>query len=137
MAKSENPKKEGVSVHQIENFGKNYRLEIFFSVLFILSSICSFLFFGPSWSLYALAIGGVVSTCMCKQVAKLNYSMFNFVMTQQKTTKIVIGCSTLVIAIFVAPIIYLFFGLMAGKGIHRIAKDCTKMSCCSKDDHHS
>lgn len=129
MNKQENPKKEGVSVQELENFGKNYYLEIFFSAVFILASLFSFLFFGPMLSIYALGIGGVIGSCLSKQVARLAITVFNFCLSQQKATKIVIAVVGLVFAIVVPPVVFLISGLMAGKGLCRYAKESCKMHC--------
>lgn len=127
MSKSDHDKKEGVSINQIESFGRNYRLEIFFSALFFVSSICSFLFFSPSWSIYAIGIGGIVGAIFNKQVSKLILSVFNFCMSQQKMTKIVIAACSMVIAVFLAPIFFLSYGLVAGKNFIRCARESCKI----------
>lgn len=129
MNKLENPKKEGLSVQELENFGKNYHLEIFFSAVFVLSSLFSFLFFGPMLSIYALGIGGVLGSCLSKHVSRLSISVFNFCVSQQRATKIVIAVVGLVLAIIVPPVIFLVAGLMAGKGLCRCAKDSCKIHC--------
>ena len=52
--------KEGVSVQELENWGKKYGFEITFLVYFILASIFTFVFFGPHWSIYLAGIGGAL-----------------------------------------------------------------------------
>ena len=87
MGKHDHEKKDGLSVQEIENFGKHYRLEIFFSGLFFVSSICSFLIFSPAWSIYALGLGGILGAILGKHVSKFILGIFNFCMSQQKPTK--------------------------------------------------
>lgn len=134
MAKQDHEKKEGLSVQEIENFGKHYRLEIFFSGLFFVSSICSFLIFSPAWSIYALGLGGILGAVLGKHVSKLMLGVFNFAQTQQKPTKIAIAAVAFVMAILVPPVCFLGFGLLAGKNCIRYSRDCCKVH--SSREHH-
>ena len=140
MAKAGNDKKEGVTVQQIENFGKKHRTEIFFCIVFILSSFFSFLFYGPGWSIYAAGLGGVVATWIPKHIGRMIHAAFHFCITKQRTTRIIIGVIGIILSIFVPPLIFLCIGLMAGRGFNRHAIDCMKMSGCCKEsceeDHH-
>lgn len=133
MAKHDHEKKDGVSVQEIENFGKHYRLEIFFSGLFFVSSVCSFLIFSPAWSIYALGLGGILGAALGKHVSKLILGFFHFCMSQQKPTKIAIASVAFVLAILVPPVCFLGFGLLSGKNCIRCAKDCCKIHGSSKE----
>ena len=133
MAKTGDEKKEGVTVQQIENFGKNHRIEIFFCIVFILSSFFSFLFYGPGWSIYAAGLGGVVAVWIPKLIGRASHGVFHFCASQQKVTRIVIAVVGFVLSIFLPPLIFLCIGLMAGKSLHRHASGCCKEHC--EDDH--
>jgi hypothetical protein len=127
MAKPGDEKKDGVTVEQLENFGKHHRIEIFFCILFILSSFCSFLLFGPGWSVYGAGLGGIIAVWIPKYVGKIALATFNFCVTQHKVTKIVIAVFGIILSIFVPPLIFLCIGLMAGRGFHRHAAESIKM----------
>jgi len=135
MGKHDPEKKDGISVREIESFGKNYRLEIFFSGLFFVASICSFLIFSPAWSIYALGLGGILGAVLGKHVSRLILGMFHFCMTQQKPTKLAIAAVAFVLAVLVPPVCFLGFGLLAGKNCIRCAKDCCKIHG-DHENHH-
>lgn len=109
-------KKDGVTVEQLEHFGKKHHVELFFSIIFILASIFSMLFYGPGWSIYAAGIGGIVAVWIPKAIEKAYLATFKFCSTQQKATCIVVAVAGLILSIFVPPLIFLFIGMMAGKG---------------------
>ena len=135
MAKQDHEKKDGLSVQEIENFGKHYRLELFFSGLFFVASICSFLIFSPAWSIYALGLGGILGAVLGKHVSKLVLSVFNFAYSQQKPTKIAIAVVAFIIAILIPPVCFLGFGLLAGKNCIRYSRDCCKIHISSREHH--
>lgn len=136
MAKSGDEKKEGVTVQQIENFGKHHRIEIFFTIVFILSSFFSFLFYGPGWSIYAAGIGAIVAVWIPKYICRIAHGAFHFCATQQKITRIVIGVAGFILSIFLPPLIFFCIGLMAGRSFHRKAIGCHKEKCEDNNDSH-
>lgn len=111
----ETGRKSGVSVQELENFAKKNRLEVFYSIAFILSAIFTFLFFGTAWSIFAVAIGGVLGTWFPKKVGSLFSSMLEFVFKQERVTQLVLAGVGWVIAIFLPPVIFAFLGLLGGK----------------------
>lgn len=133
MAKPGDEKKEGVTVQQLESFGKNHRIEIFFCIVFILASFFSFAFYGAGWSIYAAGIGGVVSVWIPKVIGRIAHGAFRFCISQQKVTRIVIAVVACILSIFLAPLVFLCIGLMAGRSFHRHAMESMKMSGCSKE----
>lgn len=137
MAKTGDEKKDGVSIQQIENFGKHNRIEIFFCIAFILASFFSFLFYGPGWSVYAAGIGSVVAVWLPKPIGRFMHAVFKFCVEQQKTTRLVIAIVGIVLSIFLPPLVFLSIGLMAGRGAIRYTIDAIKMSgCCKHEDEH-
>jgi hypothetical protein len=132
MAKQSDEKKEGITVEQLENFGKSHRIEIFFCIIFILSSICSFFLFGPGWSIYAAGLGGIIAVWMPRHVGSLALATFHFCVAQHKVTKIVIAVFGLIVAIFLPPLVFLCIGAMAGRGFHRHAAESLKMKGSDK-----
>lgn len=119
MAKQEGDKKEGVTVKELENFGKRYSFQIFFCLAFILASFFSFVFWGAAWSVYLAGLGGVVAIWIPAHVNRIIQSTFRFCYKQEKVTRIIIGCAGIIVSIFLAPLIFLSIGLMAGKCAHR------------------
>lgn len=118
MAKQEGEKKEGISVKEIENFGKKYRFQIFFCIAFILASFFSSLFFGVEWSIYLAGLGAVVGIWIPKQIGKIAFATFRFCLKQEKITRIIIGCVGIIISIFLPLLIFLCIGLMSGRSFH-------------------
>ena len=137
MAKTDNEKKDGVSIQQIENFGKHNATEIFFCVVFILASLFSFLFYGADWSIYAAGLGAAVAVWLPKSIGRFMHAIFKFCVEQQKPTKLVIAGVGVVLSIFLPPLIFLCIGLLAGRGSIRYTQDAIKMSSCCKgsSDH--
>lgn len=111
----ETGRRSGVSVQQLENFAKKNRLEVFYSIAFILSAIFTFLFFGTAWSIFAVAIGGVLGTWFPKKVGGLFSSVLEFVFKQERVTQLVLAGVGWVIAIFLPPVVFAFLGLLGGK----------------------
>ncbi|MBF5059276.1 hypothetical protein [Candidatus Neptunochlamydia vexilliferae] len=112
---------EGVSVQELENFGKKHRLEIFFAVYFLLATLLTFYFFGPGWSIFLAGGGGILGIWFPKKVAKSAKAAFHFVLKQEKTTKLVLGIVGAVVAFFLPPLVFFFLGLVGGTGMHRAA----------------
>lgn len=111
----ETGRRSSVSVQELENFAKKNRLEVFYSIAFILAAIFSFVFFGKVWSIFAVAIGGVVGAWFPRNVGSLFSSMLEFVFKQERVTQLILAGVGLVIAIFLPPVIFAFLGLLGGK----------------------
>lgn len=119
----EEKKKEGVTVKEIEGYAKRHRFEIFFCILFILASLFTLIFWGPTLSIFLAGIGAIISIFIPGKVDQLARKMANMVLTKEGTTQIIIGIVALIIAIFLAPIVFLWLGLHAGRSIIQLAKE--------------
>lgn len=138
MAKNSDEKKDGVSIQQIENFGKRYRIEIFFSILLIVASCFSAPFYGMGWSVYAAGLGGAVAVWIPKQIGRMTLAIAHFCLKQQRVTRIVIACIAFVFAIFIPPLVFLFLGLVGGRNLHRLVIECAKTcGSCKDEEHHN
>jgi len=135
MANNSDEKKDGLSVQQIENFGKKYRIEIFFSLLLIIASCFSGPFYGTAWSVYAAGLGGAIAVWIPKQIGRMTLAIAHFCLKQQKVTRIVIASIAIVFAIFIPPLVFLFLGFVGGRSLHRHVTDCKK-TCGHDDSHH-
>ncbi len=123
MAMHDGEKKDGVTVKEIENFGKSHRFQIFFCVAFILASFFSFVFFGAAWSIYLAGLGAVVGVWLPKQIGKLIHSVFHFCLKQERVTRYVIAGVGLIVSVFLPLLIFLCIGLIAGRSIHMHTND--------------
>lgn len=119
-------KKEGVSVQEIENFAKKYKLQLFFSLAFILACFFSYVFFSPGWSMFLAALGGVLGIVFPLVVDKIVFKAFVFVEKQEKITQIVLGVVFLVIAVFIPFVIFFILGIMGGLGITHYGSKASK-----------
>lgn len=118
----EEKKKEGVSVKELEGYAKKNRFEVFFTLLFVISCLFSFIFWGPMYSVFTLAIGGLLSIWLPAKVEAFAGKMAGTVLHKEGTTQLIVGAAALIVAIFVAPLIFLLFGLHAGKSMIGLAK---------------
>lgn len=115
--------KEGVSVKEIEDFAKKHRFEVFFCLSFVLALFFSFVFFGPGWGVVFAGIGGVVGVILPMQVGTLVRKIFHFIFKQERTTQIVLGVVSLIVSIFLPPLVFLLLGLHGGRSMHRQATE--------------
>lgn len=122
---NENNKKEGVSVKEIEGYAKNYRYEIFFCALFVLATIFSLVFWGAKISLFLTGIGAIVGALLAEQIHKFAQKMAQTVLTKEAAFQLIVGLVALVVAIFVAPLIFLIVGLHGGKSMMRRVRKAT------------
>lgn len=114
-------KSEGMSVSELENFGKKYRFEIFFFVYFVLATVFNSVFFSMAWNIYLAGIGAVLGIWFPSKVECASKGAFGFIYKQERATQIVLACVGILIAFFLPPIIFLGIGLMAGAGTHHFA----------------
>jgi uncharacterized membrane protein len=122
----EEKKKEGVTVKELEGYAKKNRFEIFFCILFVLASLFTLVFWGATLSIFLVGIGGIVSVFLPQQIDQLSEKMAKMVFAKEGTTQLIIGIVALVVAIFLAPLIFLLVGLHAGKGMLRLAKESSE-----------
>jgi hypothetical protein len=83
--------KEGVSVQELENFGKKYRFEIFFVVYFLLATLLTFIFFGAAWSVFLAGVGGILGIWLPKKIEKAAKAAFGFVFKQENAKNLVLA----------------------------------------------
>lgn len=111
-------KSDGISVSEIENFGKKHRFEIFFFVYFVLATLFSPVFFSMMWSVYLAGIGAVLGIWFPAKVESASKGVFAFIFKQEKATQIVLASAGVLISFFLAPLIFFTLGLMGGMAIH-------------------
>lgn len=122
----EEQKKDGVSVKELEGYAKKHRFEIFFCILFILASLFTLIFWGPTLSIFLAGIGGIVSVFMPNQIESLSRKMAHMVFSKEGTMQLIIGIVALIVAIFLAPIVFLLVGLHAGKSMLHLARESSQ-----------
>jgi len=120
--------KEGVSVQELENFGKKYRFEIFFVLYFLLATLLTFIFFGAAWSVFLAGVGGILGIWLPKKIEKAAKAAFGFVFKQEKATKLVFAIVGVIISFFLPPLVFFFLGLVGGTGMHKAASSVTKLN---------
>jgi hypothetical protein len=118
--------KEGVSVQELENFGKKYSAEIFLVLYFVLAVLLSRFFFGPMWSIFLAGVGGILGVLLPIKVEKAVRGVFHFVNKQEKITRLILGIVGLIVAFFLPPLIFFFVGLVGGSGIYKAAGEVRK-----------
>ena len=119
--------KEGVSVQELENFGKKYRFEIFFVLYFLLATLLTFIFFGPAWSIFLAGVGGILGMWLPSKIEKAAKAAFGFVFKQEKVTKLVLAVVGVIISFFLPPLVFFFLGLLGGAGMFKTASAVTKI----------
>ncbi|MCB1107131.1 MAG: hypothetical protein KDK76_03445 [Chlamydiia bacterium] len=119
--------KEGVSVQEIENFGKKYRFEIFFVLYFLIATLLTFIFFSAAWSVFLAGVGGILGVWLPNKIEKAARAAFRFVFKQEKATKLVLAIVGVIIAFFLPPLVFFFLGLMGGSGMNKAASAVTKL----------
>ena len=119
----ERPKKEGVSVKELEQFTKDHRFEVFYLLLFIFASLFTFVFWGAKVSIFLAGIGAIIGLFFPGKIKQFSSKICGFVFKQEKITQIVLGVVGLIIAIFLAPIVFFLLGLHGGKSMINRCKD--------------
>ncbi len=122
----EEKKNEGVSVKELEGYAKKNRFEIFFCILFVLASLFTLVFWGAPTSIFLAGIGGIISVFLPGKIDQLSHKMASTVFGKEGTTQLVIGIVALIVAIFLAPLIFLIMGLHAGKSMLGLAKSVSQ-----------
>lgn len=119
----EEKKKDGVSVKEIEGYAKKHRFELFFCILFVLACLFTLVFWGPAISIFLAGIGGILSVLMPTKVNELAHKVAHTILHKDGTTQLIIAIAVLIVAIFLAPVVFFFVGLHAGKGMMRLIHD--------------
>lgn len=117
----DDPNKKGVSVKEIENFTKKYRLEVFFCLSLILACFFSWAFFGTGLSVIFAMIGGLIGVLLSSKIEFMLKKMWHFIFKQEQATQVVLGVVMLVISIFVPPAIFFLLGIGGGKSLYHQA----------------
>lgn len=115
--------KEGVSVKELEDFAKKHRFEVFFCLSFVLAVFFSFVFFGPGWGVVFGGIGGILGVVFPMKVGVFAGKIFAFIFKQERTTQIVLGVVSLIVSIFLPPLVFLLLGLHGGRSMHNRATE--------------
>lgn len=110
---NDNPK-DGVSVKEIENFAKNNRFKLFLCLSFLLACFFSFIFF-TIWSIILASAGGIVGVLLASKVDAFAQKARAFCEKQETTTQLILGCVSLVFAIFLPPLIFFSLGAAGGR----------------------
>ncbi len=113
--------KEGVSVKEIENFAKKHRFEVFFCLAILLACFFSFVMFGTGWAVILAGIGGILGILFPAKVEFVAKKLFHFIFKQEESVQIIFGVVTLVVAIFLPPLIFLLLGAHGGEGMRHLA----------------
>lgn len=119
----ENKSKEGVSVKEIEIFAKQHRFEFFFCLVFVLAFLFGLIMYSYFWSIGASAIGGILGVLFSRKVGYFSTAVLNFFFKQEKTTQFVLAIVILILAIFLAPLIFLVLSLHGGKDLYHLVRE--------------
>lgn len=116
-------KKEGVSVKELQNFVMKNKFEVFYCLLFVFATLFTLVFWGPILSIFLAGIGGIIGVLLPARVELFSRKILGQVSKQEKTTQMIFGIIGLILAIFVAPLIFLFLGLHGGKSMSHQSKE--------------
>ncbi len=112
-----NKPKNGMSVEEIEKFGKKHTAEIFLGLYIVLSTLMTFVFFGAVWSVFLAGLGAILGMLMPEKIEKTGKGIYGFVHKQEKITRIVLGVVGIIVSFFLPPLIFFFLGLNGGCAI--------------------
>ena len=115
--------KEGISVKELEGYAKKHRFELLFILFFLFASLFTFVFWGSMISIFLCGIGAMIAVFMTGKVEHASKKMLEFVFKQEKTIQLILGIFGLVLAIFVAPLVFFILGLHGGKSLVHQAKE--------------
>lgn len=121
-------KKEGVSVKEIESYAKKHRFEVFFCMLFVLALLFSFVFFGVVWAVFAVMVGGIIGVLLSEKVEEIAASIMGFFFRQEKTTQLVLAGVSMILAIFLPPLIFFLVGAHGGIHMRQMAMELASKS---------
>jgi len=115
--------KDGVSIQELENFGRKYHFEILFVIYFLLATFLSFFWktFGTTWSIFLAGIGGILGSWISDKIETAAHITFRFINKQEKITRLILAIAGALVAFFLPPVVFFLTGLMGGAGINRAA----------------
>lgn len=116
--------KEGVSVHEVEEFARKYTLEVFLVLAVVVGAISSaFDFFtGPGLTLLFTAAGLVSAVFFPHSAEDWLKQLYSFSLKQEKSTQMILGSVKVIIGIFVPFILFGIVGLLAGSAYHHFTR---------------
>lgn len=110
-------KKEGMSVRELEGYAKKHRFEIFFCLLFVFASLFTLVFWGSVISIFLAGLGAIIGSLFPAKTEMMSHKVLQFFVNEKGTTQYIIMGAALLIAIFLAPIVFLLLGLHGGKDL--------------------
>lgn len=110
-------KKEGMSVRELEGYAKKHRFEIFFCLLFVFASLFTLVFWGAVFSIFFTGIGGIIGALFPIRVEMMASKALRFFNNEKPATQNIVMIAFLLVAIFLAPLVFLIVGLHAGKDL--------------------
>lgn len=113
--------KEGVSVHEIEEFARQHTMEAFSVLAIIIATVTSswnFFLGGPKIALFFVALGMIATILFPVPVERWLKQLYGFPLKQEKSTQMILGAVKIVAAIFIPFIIFAVVGLLAGSSYH-------------------
>jgi len=114
-------KKEGLTVKEIGEFSKKYRVEVFLCLLLLLTCIFNFIFMWGCLSVITATIGAISGLLFSSKIDSFLKTILKFPLEQQMPTQVIIAAATLIVGIFLPPVIFLFLGLYAGEAMYKKA----------------
>lgn len=123
--------KEGVSVHEIEEFARKHTVEAFAILAIVIAAISSMFdfFTGPGWSVLFTALGMVCAVFFANRFESGVKTCYQFLHKQEKFTQIVLGIVKIVLALFVPFVIFCGIGVLAGTAYHYYVRRCLSAEC--------
>ena len=112
--------KEGISPGQLENFARKHTPEVFSTVALFLGAISSIFdfFTGPGWSILFCTIGTIVAISFPAATEQKLKKIYEFSLSQDKMTEMILGGVKIVLAIFLPFIYFGLVGMLAGTSYH-------------------
>lgn len=112
--------KEGISPEQLENFARKHTPEVFSTVALFLGAVSSIFdfFTGAGWSILFCALGAIIAISFPVATEQKLKKIYNFSLSQDKMTEMVLGGVKIVIAIFLPFLFFGLIGLLAGTSYH-------------------
>lgn len=123
MDENKDPKKEGLSIRELEGLAKKHRMEVFFCLFFFLAGLFGLLLWNSSWCVILATIGAIIGALIPGKVQHFARGLWQFVFRQDRTTRIILAAISLVLAIFVAPLAFFFIGLHGGRSMATAASN--------------
>lgn len=122
--------KEGVSVHEVEEFARKYTLEVFLVLAILIGAVSSvFDFFtGPGLTILFATAGIVLGVFFPTSAESWLRQIFQFSLKQEKTTQMILGSVKVIIGIFVPFILFGVVGLLAGTSYHHFIHQLQSVS---------